>query len=148
MTTIFSGDPITSFTGENRFLSNFYPHHPDGKTVEHYYQAEKAFRYGSIDLYHKIWDAPTPGQAKNFAKEVVLDDDWHLIKVGVMLMFVKDKFSEYPNMKQMLLETGERELVEGNTWGDTFWGVCGGKGENMLGKILMHIRLGIQYGII
>lgn len=40
----------------------------------------------------------------------------------------------------MLLKTGDEELVEGNTWGDTFWGVCKGKGRNELGKILMKVR--------
>ena len=38
-----------------------------------------------------------------------------------------------------------RELIEGNTWGDTFFGMIKdsqGKwtGENNLGKILMQIR--------
>ena len=39
-----------------------------------------------------------------------------------------------------LLATGKATLVEGNSWGDTFWGVCRGKGKNMLGKILMRVR--------
>lgn len=29
---------------------------------------------------------------------------------------------------------------EGNTWGDTFWGICGGQGSNMLGQLLMDVR--------
>lgn len=29
---------------------------------------------------------------------------------------------------------------EGNTWGDKFWGVCDGEGENHLGKLLMEVR--------
>ena len=39
-----------------------------------------------------------------------------------------------------LVETGTEELVEGNDWGDTYWGVCKGTGKNMLGKILMEVR--------
>ena len=39
-----------------------------------------------------------------------------------------------------LLETGDVYLEETNTWGDVFWGVCNGKGENMLGQVLMLIR--------
>jgi len=31
-------------------------------------------------------------------------------------------------------------LIEGNTWGDTYWGVCRGRGSNNLGKLLMKIR--------
>ena len=39
-----------------------------------------------------------------------------------------------------LLETGDEELVEGNTWSDTTWGVCNGVGENKLGRLLMIVR--------
>jgi predicted NAD-dependent protein-ADP-ribosyltransferase YbiA (DUF1768 family) len=40
----------------------------------------------------------------------------------------------------MLIDTGDQELIEGNWWGDVIWGVCNGKGENHLGKILMEVR--------
>jgi predicted NAD-dependent protein-ADP-ribosyltransferase YbiA (DUF1768 family) len=53
---------------------------------------------------------------------------------------VKDKFSRNPELRVKLLNTGDLQLVEGNYWGDTFWGVCNGKGENHLGKILMRVR--------
>lgn len=45
-------------------------------------------------------------------------------------------------LREMLIATGERELVEGNVWNDTFWGVSlrTGKGQNQLGKILMEVR--------
>ena len=45
------------------------------------------------------------------------------------------KFLQHPHLIEMLLQTGDEELVEGNKWGDRFWGVCKGKGENHLGKI-------------
>ena len=45
-----------------------------------------------------------------------------------------------PEYRQRLLDTGDRELIEGNTWGDRFWGVCRGEGENKLGRILMRVR--------
>ena len=41
---------------------------------------------------------------------------------------------------EMLLATDDMEIIEGNVWGDTFWGVCDGKGENNLGKVLMEVR--------
>ena len=40
----------------------------------------------------------------------------------------------------MLLDTGGAVLIEGNTWNDTFWGACNGKGLNHLGRILMTLR--------
>lgn len=50
------------------------------------------------------------------------------------------KFTAHPDLTELLLVTGDAELIEGNTWGDTTWGVCRGKGENLLGKILMAVR--------
>ena len=52
----------------------------------------------------------------------------------------KAKFTQNPELAEKLLATGEQELVEGNNWNDTFWGMCRGKGKNMLGNILMKIR--------
>ena len=56
-----------------------------------------------------------------------------------MERILRVKFSS-PDLKEKLLSTGDRYLVEGNSWGDVYWGVCGGKGINMLGKLLMQIR--------
>ncbi len=44
------------------------------------------------------------------------------------------------DLAQRLLATGDAELVEGNNWGDRFWGICRGEGRNELGKILMKVR--------
>lgn len=51
------------------------------------------------------------------------------------------KFSgKDPFLTRALMATGNAELVEGNTWNDTFWGICNGTGENHLGKLLMKVR--------
>ena len=47
---------------------------------------------------------------------------------------------ENPVLRKMLDATKPRELIEGNVWKDSFWGVYNGKGENHLGKLLMLIR--------
>ena len=49
------------------------------------------------------------------------------------------KFEKEPR-KTWLLTTGDRELIEENHWGNTFWGVCNGIGENNLGNLLMVVR--------
>ena len=59
-----------------------------------------------------------------------------------------EKFKD-PDLKRMLIETGDEELIEGNNWHDNFFGSCycdrcGNKGENNLGKILMKIRNNIK----
>ena len=43
-------------------------------------------------------------------------------------------------MLSKLEDTNGKELIEGNPWKDTLWGVCEGKGRNILGIILMEIR--------
>lgn len=60
---------------------------------------------------------------------------------------VQDKFAEHPRLAQLLLDTGDALLIEGNNWGDSFWGVTrngDGDGANYLGKILMEIRRGLR----
>ena len=57
-----------------------------------------------------------------------------------MYEIVLAKFSQNEYLKRRLLETGNALLIEGNDWGDTYWGVCNGRGKNKLGKILMRVR--------
>jgi predicted NAD-dependent protein-ADP-ribosyltransferase YbiA (DUF1768 family) len=56
-----------------------------------------------------------------------------------MYNLVKQKFTNNNKLKGQLLATGDAKIVEGNTWGDVFWGVCNGVGENHLGEILMKV---------
>lgn len=67
------------------------------------------------------------------------------MKLGVMLELVQKKFHPI-FMQNRLLATDNAELVEGNYWGDRFWGVCKGEGENHLGKILMRVRKELHDG--
>lgn len=133
---------ITSFTGEYRFLSNFYPAEVfwlgmDFKTVEHAYQATKCF---DVDYVQAIRACQTPAQAKALGSRCELRHDWDEVKVPIMSALVCRKFNGSGELRGRLLATGNATLVEGNTWGDKFWGVCDGEGRNMLGKILMETR--------
>lgn len=133
---------IDKFDGKYRFLSNFYNGWVvyDGDiyhTVEQAYQAAKTL---SLKEREKIQLAKTAAEAKKLGKKVTMRPDWDNIKLSVMEGLVKDKFVNSPILKDWLLDTGDEELVEGNWWGDTFWGVCKGVGENHLGKILMKVR--------
>lgn len=134
--------PIDSFIGEYRFLSNFFPVeitldvevYP---TLEHAFQAAKTL---SSAERAKVRNAKTPGMAKRLGRQVTLRPDWETSKLSVMYDLVHQKFSKNPVLRADLLETGDRPLIEGNYWKDFFWGVCNGKGENHLGKILMRVR--------
>jgi len=63
-----------------------------------------------------------------------------------METLLRDKFTRHADLRILLLDTGDRELVEGNTWDDRFWGVCEGVGENHLGRLLMKIRAELREG--
>ena len=66
--------------------------------------------------------------------------DWESVKIDFMRYLVWNKFSTHEDLKLRLLDTADAELIEGNNWGDAFWGVCNGRGQNWLGRILMETR--------
>lgn len=139
-------NPITSFYGEYRFLSNFWPaevkyKNEIFKTVEHAYQAAKCQLRAQFLNFLVL---QTPGQAKAFGKQVVVRHDWPEVKQEIMEDLVTQKFTNHEDLKQKLLATGNAELIEGNTWRDRYWGMTLENGvwvgHNFLGKILMKVR--------
>lgn len=83
----------------------------------------------------------TPADVKAKSRTIKLRPDWDAVKIQVMFEVLRIKFSR-PDMANLLLDTGDQELIEGNSWGDEFWGVNNntGVGRNFLGRILMMIR--------
>ena len=132
---------IDSFSDEFHFLSNFHYGNVtyEGITYpssEHAYQAAKSvIKEERLSVKY----SGGPGNAKRRGKEITKRDDWDLVKLTVMEDILRIKFSKKA-LQEMLLLTEGYELVEGNYWGDVYWGVCKGKGENHLGKLLMKIR--------
>lgn len=132
---------IEKFSKEYSFLSNFYYsvilfNGIAYQTVEHAFQAIKTL---DVKKRMEIAALSSPGKAKKAGRCLDIRKDWENIKVEVMRSLLKLKFKN-SSMKKMLLATKGNTLIEGNTWGDTFWGVCNGDGENMLGKLLMELR--------
>jgi len=132
---------IDNFSGPYGFLSNFFPAPItfDGiryPTSEHAFQAAKTL---DQEERKRIAEEPSPGRAKRLGQKVTLRPGWDGMRVAVMEKLLRAKFS-YPELRDQLLDTGDAELIEGNVWKDKFWGVCGGVGENQLGKLLMKIR--------
>jgi predicted NAD-dependent protein-ADP-ribosyltransferase YbiA (DUF1768 family) len=70
--------------------------------------------------------------------------DWEQVKVPTMRCLIEEKFVSGSELAARLISTGQRALIEGNTWGDVFWGVCRGRGRNMLGHLLMERRTFLQ----
>lgn len=112
-------------------------------TAEHAYQAGKALKPAVREW---ILRAPTPALAAMAAHGLYTWDvvpNWACIKVDRMRAVLKAKFSQHENLKQLLLDTGSRRLVEAGTTNNAvnrFWGEVDGKGENTLGKLLMELR--------
>lgn len=125
-------------------FSNFSAHGfaLDGKwwpTSEHYFQAQKF-----VDTPHEeeIRRAKTPREAANRGRERTrpLRRDWEAVKDDVMRRAVRHKFTAHADLRSLLLDTGDQEIVE-NAPSDYYWG-CGadGSGRNLLGIILMETR--------
>ncbi len=135
-------------------ISNF---HEEGFTfLSNFYEAPVTFgglAYGSAEAAFQAQKCLTeeeklpftearPGKSKGMGRRVKLRPDWEQVKVGLMEEIVRAKFTQNEELKRLLLATGDKRLAEGNTWGDTFWGVDlrSGRGENHLGVILMKVR--------
>lgn len=132
---------IDSFSGQWRPLSNFWyaPVVYDGvvyPTNEHAFQAAKTL---STEERKYVLRAESPSAAKIRGRQVTMRPNWEEIKIEVMFNLNRQKYRN-PELCTLLLSTGDASLIEGNHWGDTFWGVCNGVGKNYLGKILMSIR--------
>jgi ribA/ribD-fused uncharacterized protein len=141
---------IEKFTGEYAFLSNFYPSivtwsghaYP---TVEHAFQAAKTVE----QVARRPFQLPAPvhqtaSRAKQEGRKLRLRPEWEEYKLGLMHDLLREKFREM-TMARRLLETGNARLIEGNTWGDTYWGAIHNTrgslvGENNLGRLLMEVR--------
>lgn len=140
---------IDKFAGDYAFLSNFYPvsvklsdDYPYSFcSVEHAYQASKTFDWAERDYFRKI--DLTAGQAKKLGRQVTMRNDWEKVKLIVMGHLIWQKFDQ-PDLRDKLLSTGYVDLIEGNWWGDKFWGVCDGEGLNHLGKLIMKKRAQLQ----
>lgn len=133
---------ISGFFGNYRWLSNFWQCFVEYEGViypssEHVFQAAKTLNHSERI---KIANFRTPNDAKKYSRTMTLRSDWEDVKLSEMAKIVTAKFQQNTPLIEKLLNTGESELIEENTWGDTFWGVCDGVGENHLGKILMRVR--------
>ena len=130
---------VKEFRGDYSFLSNFHT-----CSVEYegytYQNVESAFQAQKDLTRREEFTNLNPTMSKRLGRKVNLRSDWEDVKVDIMKKLVKCKFDQHPDLKEKLLNTGDRLLIEGNTWNDTFWGVCKGKGKNTLGNILMELR--------
>lgn len=144
---------ITRFDGEYAFLSNFFEHpiqfgvaptpwNGVWPTAEHLFQA---FKCADVDDIERLRRAPSPGAAKRMGRRVSLRPDWEDVKIVAMRTVLAWKFNGGETLAEWLVSTNNRELIEGNHWGDRYWGQVRGEGLNMLGELLMERRGVLQH---
>ena len=122
-------------------------------TVEHFYQAKKAEKFEDNETLEKIMKAKTPKAVKALGKKVAnfKQDEWDKAKYDIMNEGVKAKFVQYPDLRTLLKETGDRKIGFADAR-NMYWGIGSSesvekskhpekwRGRNMLGHILMEIR--------
>lgn len=144
---------INSFKGEYRFLSNYWPVQVefDGITYPSVEQAYKAAKTADQNARRRIAEFEPnkkvlQRQIEGVLAQVEIRKDWtDEERLRVMRFLLNQKFdSRDTELRQKLIDTGNSELIEGNDWGDRFFGVCDGVGENHLGRLLMEVRAGIS----
>ncbi len=141
--------PVYFYTRSMPFfeLSNFCPPGlEDGgvywPTVEHFFQAQK---FSDAAHRERIRRAATPKVARELGRSRVhpIRDDWDEVRESVMLHALRIKFAKGP-VRELLLSTGERPLVEASPV-DYFWGAGqDGSGLNRLGILLQQVRAETQ----
>ena len=139
-------------------FSNFYqlktPMIVDNKsfsTSEHLYMYKKAMFFEDHVTAALIPKAKSPMAAKSLGRKVAHfnEEKWKKVRKGVMYSVLLEKFSCNPELRSILIETGDAVLVEASPR-DTTWGVGVGaalatdpknwKGINLLGYSLMKAR--------
>lgn len=141
---------IKGFCGDYFFLSNMYPCNinwlnKNFKSVESAYQASKFFENDIIEQFTNITGYEAKALAKKYKKYI--RPDWEIVKVNIKRQLIFQKFLLHDDLQSKLCNTLDRYLEETNYWGDTFFGVYNGVGENILGKILMDTRNYFMYSL-
>lgn len=119
------------------FLSNMYPCRIEYNgyvfnSIEAAFQAQKdpkrAVEFTALNGF----------EAKRLGKQVALRADWEEVKLTIMEDLLRIKFSDKV-LRQWLCQINE-PIVEDNHWHDTYWGMCNGRGQNNLGKLIEKIK--------
>ena len=135
---------INTFRDKYDWLSNFYKVKIVIKGVE-FNSVENAYMsMKSTDVeWVKFCEEKSPVLVKKKSRSIDVRSDWDDIKLKAMDHCLKQKFNQEP-FRTKLINTLDENIVEGNWWGDVFWGVNlkvdPNVGENHLGRLIMEIR--------
>lgn len=122
-------------------------------TAEHWMMAKKAELFGDKEIIEKILSAKSPAEAKKLGRQVKNFEPkvWSEKCFSIVCDGNYHKFSQDENLKEFLLNTKDRVLVEASPV-DNIWGIGMAQdnehaenprlweGANLLGFALMEIR--------
>ena len=141
---------ITKFEGEyacfhNYFMCKVIFDEQDFRNSEAAYQAQKYAKQKSRNIYRTM--APSTAHLRG-QKIKPLRPKWDEVKDELMHKVVFEKFYQNEKIRDILLSTGDEEIINENDYHDNYWGVCtcekcreeNIEGQNKLGKILMQVR--------
>jgi ribA/ribD-fused uncharacterized protein len=122
-------------------------------TVDHYMMVQKARMFGDEKAVQKVMKAKTAKNAKGVEKGIqnVKEEEWDAKKDEFMKTALRAKFTQHPELRKQLLETGDLVLGYANAR-DKYWSIGTSDdtdkakkpekwpGQNKLGKLLMELR--------
>ncbi|MCF6141079.1 NADAR family protein [Flavobacterium sp. K77] len=122
-------------------------------TAEHWMMAQKALLFNDQEIYNKIIIAKSPAEAKALGRQVRNFDEqtWNNKRLDIVVRGSLEKFTQQKDLKEFLLNTKERVLVEASPV-DRIWGMGltadsekaenpkQWNGLNLLGFALMEAR--------
>lgn len=123
------------------------------RSTEHWMMAEKARLFDDKATLARILAAKSPAEAKKLGREIqsFKPEAWEANKVGIVTTGNLHKFSQHKDLREFLLSTGDRVLVEASPV-DAIWGIglaadspdaanpARWQGPNLLGFALMEVR--------
>lgn len=122
-------------------------------TTEHWMMAQKALLFDDLEIYQKVIAAKSPAEAKALGRQVRSFDEaaWNARRSAIVVRGNLEKFRQHPDLREFLLQSQERVLVEASPV-DSIWGIglaadnelaANPKqwpGLNLLGFALMEVR--------
>jgi ribA/ribD-fused uncharacterized protein len=124
-------------------------------TTEHYLMVQKARMFADEKAVQKVMKAKSAKSAKGVSIEGAKEDEWDARKDDAMRVILRAKFTQHPELRKQLLETGKSVLGYANAR-DKYWSIGTSEdtdkaknpkkwpGKNMVGVLLMELRETLQ----
>jgi len=135
------------------YKSHFFSVANDYCCMEQFMMSKKAKLFGDDEILQQILSCSDPKKIKALGQKVRNFDEttWGKVKYSIVLNGNYQKFSQNPQLKNFLLQTGDKILVEASPY-DGVWGIkmsesdenaqnpLKWRGQNLLGFALMEVR--------